>query len=134
MLSFSLDKQNQAKSIPFDFQDNQTIKVQLKGLVQAGQYDLILKNENGQDNFVIAILKGSSGLSCWNTNGNGNQDINEDLNQDGLFNALDCKGVNGMDGIDGKDGDDATAGKNGINSLIEILRIMLITSVLGEVK
>jgi len=35
-------------------------------------------------------LDGSSGLNCWDSNGNHAQDVDEDINGDGIFNALDC--------------------------------------------
>ncbi len=40
----------------------------------------------------------SSGISCWDTNGNGFNDNLEDLNGDGVFNTLDCQGP-GQNGI-----------------------------------
>lgn len=36
---------------------------------------------------------GAAGLSCWDLNGNGVGDLAEDINGDGLFNALDCHGA-----------------------------------------
>ncbi len=36
--------------------------------------------------------RGPAGLSCWDNNGNGVQDVIEDSNNDGLFNVLDCVG------------------------------------------
>ena len=38
-------------------------------------------------------FSGAPGLSCWDLNGNGAPDASEDLNRDGLFNALDCKAI-----------------------------------------
>ena len=49
--------------------------------------------EDGQNG-----LPGADGLSCWDANNNGNADPEEDLNQDGNFNALDCQGAEGADG------------------------------------
>jgi len=37
-----------------------------------------------------------SGLSCWDTNGDGIQDPSEDINGDGNFDALDCQGITGV--------------------------------------
>ena len=53
---------------------------------------------------------GDDGISCWDLNGNGVGDItvdtdNEDLNLDGVVDALDCQGTNGTDGNDGADGE-----------------------------
>jgi len=46
---------------------------------------------------------GDPGLSCWDLNGNGKADADEDINGDGVWDALDCQGATGA------------AGKNGIN-------------------
>ena len=46
---------------------------------------------------------GLDGLNCWDTNGNGIQDASEDINTDGLWDALDCRGDSGVAGIDGLD-------------------------------
>ncbi|WP_421807957.1 hypothetical protein [Flagellimonas sp.] len=54
---------------------------------------------------------GLSGISCWDINGDGINDADEDINQDGQFNALDCQGLNGQDGADGMDGTDGTDGE-----------------------
>ena len=52
--------------------------------------------EDGQNG-----LPGADGLSCWDANNNGNADPEEDLNQDGNFDAQDCQGTNGENGADG---------------------------------
>ena len=39
------------------------------------------------------LVTGSSGVSCWDTNGNGLNDGDEDTNGDGLYNAADCQGA-----------------------------------------
>ncbi|MGB0881738.1 MAG: beta strand repeat-containing protein [Vicingaceae bacterium] len=44
---------------------------------------------------------GLDGLNCWDINGNGLQDATEDVNNDGVWNALDCKGDSGVAGADG---------------------------------
>ncbi|MBA4745418.1 MAG: collagen-like protein [Muricauda sp.] len=41
---------------------------------------------------------GADGISCWDLNGNGTGDAEEDINEDGNFDALDCQGANGTDG------------------------------------
>ncbi len=46
---------------------------------------------------------GADGLACWDLNGNGAEDEAEDINQDGMFDALDCAGNDGADGQDGSD-------------------------------
>ena len=49
-------------------------------------------------------IAGEDGLSCWDLNGDGVADPNEDINTDGVFDALDCKGPQGDVGTDGQDG------------------------------
>ena len=46
-----------------------------------------------------------NGLNCWDLNGNGIEDINEDRNEDGVFNALDCQGPQGIIGVEGEKGE-----------------------------
>ena len=47
---------------------------------------------------------GVDGLNCWDTNGNGVQDPTEDINNDGSWDALDCKGDSGVAGPTGAPG------------------------------
>ncbi|WP_136467829.1 collagen-like triple helix repeat-containing protein [Flagellimonas onchidii] len=52
---------------------------------------------------------GEDGIACWDLNGNGSADIDgsvtdEDVNDDGVVDALDCHGDDGDDGTDGEDG------------------------------
>lgn len=47
---------------------------------------------------------GTAGLSCWDLDGDGVADPEEDRNGDGRFNAEDCLGPAGMDGLPGQDG------------------------------
>ncbi|MDF0714640.1 collagen-like protein [Muricauda sp. 334s03] len=49
---------------------------------------------------------GADGISCWDLNGNGVGDItvdenNEDINLDGVVDALDCQGASGQNGQNG---------------------------------
>lgn len=44
------------------------------------------------------------GVSCWDVNGNGEKDAEEDANGDGVFDALDCRGAPGSAGQDGTEG------------------------------
>lgn len=41
---------------------------------------------------------GADGISCWDLNGNGVGDAEEDINDDGNFDAMDCQGADGVDG------------------------------------
>ncbi len=53
---------------------------------------------------------GEDGLSCWDLDGDGVADPEEDVNGDGDFTALDCVGAAGVDGPAGDDGQDGTPG------------------------
>ncbi len=55
----------------------------------------------GEDGDSITGPAGADGTSCWDLNGNGVGDAEEDINQDGDFNALDCQGTNGTNGTNG---------------------------------
>ncbi len=41
---------------------------------------------------------GANGINCWDVNGNGINDPDEDVNEDGDFDYEDCQGSNGADG------------------------------------
>lgn len=43
-------------------------------------------------------IAGETGINCWDTNGDGINDANEDVNGDNEFNGLDCQGAAGTDG------------------------------------
>ncbi|MGN7513596.1 MAG: hypothetical protein ACTHOM_04420 [Allomuricauda sp.] len=58
---------------------------------------------------------GADGVSCWDLNGNGVGDADEDINQDGNFDGMDCQGADGFDGQDGADGIDGQDGADGID-------------------
>lgn len=47
---------------------------------------------------------GGGGLSCWDLNGNGLTDFEEDINNDGQVDALDCRGPMGPEGPKGLPG------------------------------
>jgi hypothetical protein len=52
--------------------------------------------------------QGNPGLACWDLNGDGLADPEEDLNLDGLWDAADCKGPQGEQGPQGPPGEPAT--------------------------
>ena len=60
----------------------------------------------GQD--IPAIV-----INCWDLNGNGENDADEDTNLDGVWDALDCRGAQGPAGADGQDGEDGEDGLDG---------------------
>jgi len=43
---------------------------------------------------------GTDGANCWDTNNDGVQDAEEDINGDGVWDTLDCNGTDGTDGVD----------------------------------
>ena len=55
----------------------------------------------------------TDGINCWDLNGNGINDPAEDVNMDGMFNALDCQGEDGMDGAQGPQGPEGPQGPAG---------------------
>lgn len=61
---------------------------------------------------------GTDGISCWDLNGNGTGDAEEDINNDGNFDALDCQGADGQDGQDGQNGADGNANVEKFDFLI----------------
>ncbi|MBU0639639.1 MAG: hypothetical protein KKB50_12295 [Planctomycetes bacterium] len=56
---------------------------------------------------------GADGISCWDLNANGIGDLEEDINADGQYNALDCQGAAGANGADGANGTDGVDGEDG---------------------
>lgn len=53
---------------------------------------------------TIEVNSGKDGISCWDLNGNRINDPEEDINHDGRFDALDCKGLQGDTGPEGPAG------------------------------
>ena len=56
---------------------------------------------------------GAPGVNCWDLNGDGVNDPQEDANGDGLWDAFDCQGPAGQNGVDGVDGQDGQNGQDG---------------------
>ena len=54
-------------------------------------------------------LDGADGANCWDLNGNGLEDAEEDVNGDGQVDVQDCQGVAGAEGLDGEGGADGLA-------------------------
>ncbi len=67
-------------------------------------------------------LFGSSGISCWDTNGNGIADPSEDSNSDGLFDINDCRGPVGFTGAIGATGPSGPSGPTGLTGPINGLQ------------
>jgi hypothetical protein len=57
--------------------------------------------------------QGVAGLACWDANGNGKPDKDEDTNGDGKYDALDCMGAVGPQGPQGNTGPQGIAGPMG---------------------
>ncbi len=58
--------------------------------------------------------QGLPGLNCWDIDGDGFGDPNEDVNNDTQWNALDCKGDSGVIGAAGPQGIQGAAGPSGL--------------------
>ncbi|MEP0847017.1 MAG: hypothetical protein HRF50_09375 [Phycisphaerae bacterium] len=61
---------------------------------------------NGGDNTgqTAPGVPGADGLNCWDVNGNGEPDAEEDVNADGVWDAYDCQGAAGPTGPAGAAG------------------------------
>ncbi|MFN6039805.1 MAG: hypothetical protein ACK452_15140, partial [Bacteroidota bacterium] len=58
-------------------------------------------------------LSGINGINCWDSNGDGINDLLEDKNSDGVWDALDCIGSTGPQGPSGLDGATGATGPQG---------------------
>jgi hypothetical protein len=58
-------------------------------------------------------VTGATGLHCWDLNGDGINDLAEDINTDGFWNSLDCIGATGATGVAGATGAAGTNGATG---------------------
>jgi hypothetical protein len=56
---------------------------------------------------------GTNGINCWDTNGNGVNDVAEDTDGNGLWNTNDCKGATGATGATGPAGPAGPIGPTG---------------------
>jgi len=57
--------------------------------------------------------QGPNGTDCWDLDGDGVNDPEEDINSDGFWNILDCKGPEGDQGIQGVQGLQGVTGPEG---------------------
>ena len=62
---------------------------------------------------VTLVICPQNGINCWDLNGDGINEMSEDINGDGNYNALDCQGAEGPQGPDGSDGQDGAMGMQG---------------------
>lgn len=112
------------------------IIVELPQNVPPGDYLLSVYNESDdgplceQDKNLICdthdlTIGGADGIHCWDLNGNRVNEVSEDFNGDGEFNADDCigpegpKGDTGAAGADGANGADGMRGANCWETFIE---------------
>ncbi|MFC1935943.1 hypothetical protein ACFLX9_04240, partial [Chloroflexota bacterium] len=58
--------------------------------------------------------EGPAGVDCWDLDGDGVRDPEEDVNGDGAFDALDCQGPTGEQGDPGPQGDPGETGTDGL--------------------
>jgi hypothetical protein len=81
----------------------------------ANTRDLIAENNDEIAGQQQPGAPGAPGINCWDLNGDGVNDADEDVNGDGLWDALDCQGSAGQDGVDGSDGQNGLDGQDGQN-------------------
>ncbi|WP_299159358.1 hypothetical protein [uncultured Eudoraea sp.] len=92
--SFEVSNGQDGYSIVFDSYRNTIVGYENETVILIG----IDYNRNGVldvPDEVIEVLKiydGQDGVSCWDLNGNGAADPEEDINGDGEYNGLDCQG------------------------------------------
>lgn len=56
---------------------------------------------------------GPTGLACWDLDGDGEEDLNEDVNEDGVWDTRDCVGPEGPPGPQGPEGPEGPRGPEG---------------------
>ncbi len=57
-----------------------------------GDYKLLLENEAGGTEHRVSLLRGEDGQACWDLDGDGTKDQEEDANADGTVDVQDCRG------------------------------------------
>jgi hypothetical protein len=78
---------------------------------------------------------GLDGLSCWDLNANRGADLpDEDVNGDGVVDALDCKGAKGDQGVQGPQGEIGPVGPAGPQTSTVIFAVMTQSFVAGDGK
>jgi hypothetical protein len=78
-----------------------------------GVLALALLQDAGGDEPQPQPLPGADGINCWDLNGDGVDDPEEDANGDGSFDALDCQGSQGLPGEPGEQGEPGAQGEKG---------------------
>ncbi len=78
-----------------------------------------LNNYNLPNETWISITPpGVDGVNCWDLNANGTLETSEDINNDGIGNALDCQGADGADGAVGATGAQGPPGIDGADGAV----------------
>lgn len=76
--------------------------------------DPLLPTINAAVNLAQGLpADGLDGINCWDLNGDGYDDDEEDVNGDGLWDVYDCQGGIGPQGIQGAEGDRGDTGDRG---------------------
>jgi len=77
----------------------------------------VSNNPDNQDPDTGSPADRTDGISCWDLNGNGLADNQEDRNNDGVIDAFDCQGPQGIvgeQGIQGEQGETGPEGPQGV--------------------
>jgi hypothetical protein len=83
---------------------------QIKACVKEGKVtalglaDQVTCDVDKKEEPLVWNIAGTPGLNCWDRNGNGQADPEEDLNGDENVDALDCQGPQGEPGLQGEQG------------------------------
>lgn len=73
----------------------------------------VSNNQNNQDPDTGSPADRTNGINCWDLNGNGLADNQEDRNNDGVIDAFDCQGPQGIVGEQGIQGEQGETGETG---------------------
>ncbi len=100
------------------------ISVTLSSNASDTDFDIIVEDQNDPScasaavtvSPMICAQNGADGINCWDLNGDGFNDLSEDINGDGMYTTLDCQGPEGPDGPVGMNGINCwDLNENGVN-------------------
>src|SRR3989339_1197807 len=74
----------------------------------------VIADESAVDESDDVLPRGLTGRSCWDLDGDGVAEVDEDVNQDGSFDAQDCRGAAGEPGASGQEGTPGQPGAAGL--------------------
>ncbi|OGQ95467.1 MAG: hypothetical protein A2284_17495 [Deltaproteobacteria bacterium RIFOXYA12_FULL_61_11] len=95
---FLVNESGERIPLEVDFLDEGEVRLRLPSEVVPGVYKLLAQIDEEEVETRVELLRGRDGLSCWDLNGNGRKDANEDINGDDSYNYLDCQGEKGQSG------------------------------------